>query len=130
MAKRICITCGIEYPLQEKYFALAHGSTTRHTTKCRECVKEYQAEYRIRKQQEEEEIGGIMHEIKAVPEEVKKRKIFKALNYIYLQAFGEQMNHKVYWCKNDECVQIDINECGGCGSEMEEIGFVEYDGDK
>jgi len=44
--KRVCIKCGIPYPLQEKYFAYAHGSTTRFLTKCRDCIKEYQEEYR------------------------------------------------------------------------------------
>jgi hypothetical protein len=128
MDKRVCIKCGIEYPLQKKYFSLAHGSTTRYLTKCRECVKDYQEEYRIRKQ--EEESGVTMYEIKEVPEEVQKRKLVKALNHIYLQAFGEQLMEDIYWCKKDDCVQITENICGACDKPMEKIGFIDYNEDK
>lgn len=127
MDKRVCIKCGIEYPLQKKYFALAHGSTTRYLTKCRECVKEYQEEYRIRKQ--EEQSGVTMYEIKEVPEEVQKRKLVQAINYIHLQAFGEQLMEDIYWCRKDDCVQIGENVCGSCDKPMEKIGFVDYNED-
>jgi hypothetical protein len=127
MDKRVCIKCGIEYPLQEKYFAYAHGSTTRYLTKCRECVREYQEEYRIRKQ--EEEVGGGMYEIKEIPEATKKRKIVNALNYIHLQAFGEQLMEDIYWCKTDDCVQITESICGACDKPMEKIGFIDYNED-
>ena len=127
MDQRVCIKCGIEYPLQEKYFAYAHGSTTRYLTKCRECVREYQEEYRIRKQ--EEEVGGGMYEIKEIPEATKKRKIVNALNYIHLQAFGEQLMEDIYWCKTDDCVQITESICGACDKPMEKIGFIDYNED-
>lgn len=126
--KRVCINCNISYPLQEKYFALAHGSTTRYLTKCRECIKEYQEEYRIQKQ--EEESGVVMHEIKEISDEVKKRKLVQAINYIHLQAFGEQLMEDIYWCKKDDCVQITENICGACDKPMEKIGFVDYNEDK
>lgn len=128
MDKRICITCNIQYPLQEKYFALAHGSTTRYLTKCRECVKEYQEEYRIQKQ--ERESGVVMHEIKEIPESTKKRNILKAFNYIHLQAFGEQLMEDIYWCKADDCIQITESTCGKCSKTMEKIGFIDYNEDK
>lgn len=129
MDKRICNTCNIEYPLNEKYFSYAHGTHTRFLTKCRECVKEYQTEYRLQKQQQEQEAGGIMHEIKQVPDSVKKTKLLKAFNYIHLQAFGEQLMEDIYWCKTDDCVQITENICGACDKPMEKIGFVDYNED-
>lgn len=122
--KRVCIKCGLQYPLQEKYFALAHGSTTRYLTKCRQCIKEYQEEYRIQRQ-EEQEVGDKMYEIKEIPEEVQKRNLLKAFNYIHLQAFGDQMESNIYWCKKDSYVQLDNQECPDCGKSMEKIGFVE-----
>ena len=126
MDKRVCISCNIEYPLHEKYFGYAHGTHTSFLTKCRECVKEYQAEYRIKKQQEEQEAGGIVHEIKEIPDSVKKRNILKAFNHIHLQAFGEQLMEDIYWCKTDDCVQITENICGACDKPMEKIGFIDY----
>ena len=42
-----------------------------------------------------------MHEIKQVPDSVKKTKLLKAFNYIHLQAFGEQLMEDIYWCKTD-----------------------------
>jgi len=124
MDKRVCIKCGIAYPLQKKYFDLAHGSKTRYLTKCRECIREYQEEYRIKKQ--EEESGKIMYEIKEVPDSVKKRNLVKAINHIHLQAFGEQLMEDIYWCKKDDCVQITDSICGKCDKTMEKIGFVDY----
>jgi hypothetical protein len=123
--KRICIKCNISYPLQEKYFALAHGSTTRYLTKCRECIKEYQEEYRIQRQ-EEEKVGGGMYEIKQVPESIQKRNLLRAFNYIHMQAFGEQMTEMIYWCKADEHVQITEDQCPKCNKTMEKIGFIDY----
>lgn len=124
MDKRTCINCNIEYPLQKKYFAHVHGSTTRYLTKCRECIKEYQVEYRIKKQ-EEQEVGDGMYEIKEISEEVQKRNLLKAFNYIHLQAFGEQMESNIYWCKKDNHVQLDSQECPECEKPMEKIGFIE-----
>jgi len=126
MDKRVCIKCSIAYPLQEKYFSLAHGSTTRYLTKCRECIREYQEEYRIKKQEEQ---GEIMHEIKEIPDLVKKRNLVKAINHIHLQAFGEQLMENIYWCKKDDCVQITDSICGKCDKTMEKIGFVDYSED-
>ena len=124
MDKRICTKCEIEYPLQDKYFALAYKSGTRRVTVCRECRKEYDRQYRIAKQ--EEEVGDGMYEIKEVPEEVQKRNLLKAFNYIHLQAFGEQMTEMIYWCKADDCVQISDDNCGKCNKTMEKIGFIDY----
>ncbi len=124
MDERICIKCNISYPLQEKYFALAHGSTTRHNTVCRECRKEYDRQYRLARQ-EEEQVGGGMYTIKEEPIESKKHRLLKAFNYIHLQAFGDQMESDIYWCKNDENVQLDNQECPECGKSMEKIGFIE-----
>ena len=126
MDKRVCIKCGIEYPLQEKYFAYAHGSTTRYLTKCRECVREYQREYRISR---EEEVGNGMYTIKEEPLESKKHRMLKAFNYIHLQAFGEAMTENIYWCKKDDCVQITEDICGKCNKTMEKIGFIDYNED-
>lgn len=126
--KRVCIKCGIPYPLQEKYFAYAHGSTTRFLTKCRDCIKEYQEEYRIQKQEQESGVA-VMHEIKEISDEVKKRKLVSAMNYIHLQAFGEAMTENIYWCKKDDCVQITEDICGACNKPMEKIGFVDYNED-
>jgi hypothetical protein len=123
--KRVCIKCEIEYPLNEKYFGYAHGTHTRFLTKCRECVREYQEEYRLKKQ-EEEQAGGGMHEIKEIPTEVQKRKLLKAFNYIHMQAFGEQMTEMIYWCKADEHVQITEDQCPKCNKTMEKIGFIDY----
>lgn len=128
MDKRVCIKCNIEYPLNEKYFSYANGTHTRFLTKCRECIKEYQEEYRERKQ--EEESGVVMHEIKEISDDVKKRKLVQAVNYIHMQAFGEQLMEDIYWCKADDCVQITENICGSCDKPMEKIGFVEYNEEK
>jgi hypothetical protein len=128
MDKRICIKCGISYPLQEKYFALAHGSTTRFITKCRECVKEYQRQYREDKQ---EELSDGMYTIKEESIETQKHRMLKAFNYIHLQAFGEAMTENIYWCKKDDHVQITDEVCSKCDKTMEKIGFVDYnEGDK
>jgi hypothetical protein len=123
MDKRVCIKCEIEYPLEDRFFALAHKSGTRRVTVCRECRKEYDRQYRIAKQ--EEEVGDGMYEIKEVPEEVQKRNLLKAFNYIHLQAFGEQMESNIYWCKQDNHVQLDSKECPECEKPMEKIGFME-----
>jgi hypothetical protein len=124
---RVCIKCEIEYPLIDNYFGLAHGSTTRRLTVCRECRKEYDRQYRINKKQEEQEISGDeMYTIKEEPLESKKHRLLKAFNQIHLQAFGEQMSENIYWCKEDDCVQITDNQCGKCNKTMEKIGFVDY----
>lgn len=68
-----------------------------------------------------------MHEIKQVPDSVKKTKLLKAFNYIHLQAFGEQLMEDIYWCKTDDCVQITESICGACNKKMEKIGFIETD---
>jgi hypothetical protein len=124
MDKRVCIKCEITYPLEDKYFALAHKSGTRRVTVCRECRKEYDRQYREAKQ--EEEVGNGMYEIKEIPEQVQKRNLLKAFNYIHLQAFGEQMTEMIYWCKADDCVQISDDNCGKCEKTMEKIGFIDY----
>ena len=127
MDTRVCIKCEIEYPLIDNYFALAHGSTTRRLTVCRECRKEYDRQYRINKKQEEQEISGDeMYTIKEEPLESKKHRLLKAFNQIHLQAFGEQMSENIYWCKADDCVQITDNQCNKCNKTMEKIGFVDY----
>lgn len=129
MDKRICIKCDIEYPLQEKYFALVHGSTTRHTTVCRECRKEYDRQYRLNKK--EEEVNDGMYTIKEESIESQKHRMLKAFNYIHLKAFGEAMTENIYWCKTDDCVQITEDICGSCNKTMEKIGFIDYnEGDK
>ncbi len=66
-----------------------------------------------------------MYEIKEIPEEVQKRNLLKAFNYIHLQAFGDQMESDIYWCKNDNRVQLDSQECPDCEKSMEKIGFIE-----
>ena len=123
MDKRTCIKCEITYPLEDKYFALAHRSGTRRVTVCRECRKEYDRQYRVAKQ--EEEVGDGMYEMKEMPLEAQKRNLLKAFNYIHLQAFGEQMESNIYWCKKDNKVQLDIQECPECEKPMEKIGFIE-----
>ena len=123
MDKRVCIKCEIEYPLEDRFFALAHKSGTRRVTVCRECRKEYDRQYREDKK--EQEVGDGMYEIKDIPEEVQKRNLLKAFNYIHLQAFGEQMESNIYWCKKDNKVQLDIQECPECEKSMEKIGFTE-----
>ncbi len=123
MDKRICIKCEIEYPLEDRFFALAHKSGTRRVTVCRECRKEYDRQYREDKK--EQEVGDGMYEIKDIPEEVQKRNLLKAFNYIHLQAFGEQMESNIYWCKQDNHVQLDSQECPECEKPMEKIGFIE-----
>lgn len=127
MDKRVCIKCDIEYPLENKYFALAHGSTTRRLTVCRECRKEYDRQYRLNK---EEESGDGMYTTKEEPLESKKHRMLKAFNYLHLKAFGESMTEKVYWCPDCDCIQITDQECGSCTKSMEEIGFVDYNEDK
>jgi len=127
MDKRVCIKCSIAYPLQEKYFSLAHGSKTRYLTKCRECIREYQEEYRILRQEEEQEqIGAKMHKIKEVPDSVKKHNLLKAFNHIHLQAFGEQMTEMIYWCKACDYIQVTDDNCVKCNKTMEKIGFIDY----
>ena len=126
MEDRTCIKCEIEYPLTDKYFALAHGSTTRRLTICRACRKEYDRQYRLAKQEEQQTSGVDMYTIKEEPLESKKHRLLKSFNYIYLQAFGEQMSENIYWCKEDDCVQITDNTCGKCNKTMEQIGFVDY----
>ena len=123
MDKRICVKCEIEYPLEDRFFALAHKSGTRRVTVCRECRKEYDRQYREEKK--EQEVGDGMYEIKDIPEEVQKRNLLKAFNYIHLQAFGEQMESNIYWCKQDNHVQLDSQECPECEKPMEKIGFME-----
>lgn len=123
MDKRTCIKCEITYPLEDKHFALAHKTGTRRVTVCRECRKEYDRQYRVAKQ--EEEVGDGMYEIKEMPLEAQKRNLLKAFNYIHLQAFGEQMESNIYWCKKDNKVQLDIQECPECDKPMEKIGFIE-----
>lgn len=123
MDKRVCIKCEIEYPLEDRFFALAHKSGTRRVTVCRECRKEYDRQYREDKK--EQEVGDGMYEIKDIPEEVQKRNLLKAFNYIHLQAFGEQMESNIYWCKQDNHVQLDSQECPECEKPMEKIGFIE-----
>jgi len=123
MDKRICVKCEIEYPLEDRFFALAHKSGTRRVTVCRECRKEYDRQYREDKK--EQEVGDGMYEIKDIPEEVQKRNLLKAFNYIHLQAFGEQMESNIYWCKQDNHVQLDSQECPECEKPMEKIGFME-----
>lgn len=120
--KRICIKCNIEYPLQEKYFAFAHGSTTRYLTKCRKCKKEYNREYILNTK---EEVVSEMYKTKEEPTEAKAHRIHKALNYIHLQAFGDQMESNIYWCKKDEQVKLDSQNCPECDTPMEKIGFME-----
>lgn len=68
-----------------------------------------------------------MYTIKEEPIEAKKHRLHKAFNYIHLQAFGDQMESNIYWCKKDEKVQLDNQECPECGKSMEKIGFVETD---
>ena len=126
MDKRVCIACEIEYPLNEKYFGYAHGTHTRLLTKCRECVKEYQRQYREEKQ---EELGDGMYTIKEESLATKKHRMLKAFNYIHLQAFGEQMTENIYWCKKDEHVQMTTDVCPKCKKTMEKIGFVDYNED-
>ena len=129
MDKRTCIKCEIEYPLEDKYFALAHKSGTRRVTVCRECRKEYDRQYRLAKQ--EEEVGGGMYTIKEEPLESKKHRMLKAFNFIHLQAYGEAMSENIYWCKDCDCVQITEQECGSCTKPMEKIGFIDHnEGDK
>jgi hypothetical protein len=123
MDKRICIKCEIEYPLQDKYFALAHKSGTRRVTVCRECRKEYDRQYRLAKQ--EEEVGDGMYTIKEEPMESKKHRLLKAFNRIHLEAFGETMTENIYWCKADNCVQLTDDICGNCNKTMEKIGFID-----
>lgn len=123
MDKRVCIKCEIEYPLEDKYFALAHKSGTRRVTVCRECRKEYDRQYREAKQ---EELGDGMYTIKEEPLEAQKRRMLKAFNYIHLQAFGDQLTENIYWCKSDEHVQITKDECPKCNKTMEKIGFIDY----
>jgi len=123
MDKRTCIKCEITYPLEDKHFALAHKSGTRRVTVCRECRKEYDRQYRVAKQ--EEEVGDGMYEIKEMSLEAQRRNLLKAFNYIHLQAFGEQMESNIYWCKKDNKVQLDIQECPECEKPMEKIGFIE-----
>lgn len=123
MDKRTCIKCEITYPLEDKHFALAHKSGTRRVTVCRECRKEYDRQYRVAKQ--EEEVGDGMYEIKEMSLEAQRRNLLKAFNYIHLQAFGEQMESNIYWCKKDNKVQLDIQECPECEKTMENIGFIE-----
>jgi len=127
MDKRVCIKCEIEYPLEDKYFALAHKSGTRRVTVCRECRKEYDRQYREDKK--EQELGNGMYTIKEESIESKKHRLLKAFNYIHLQAFGEQLEQNIYWCKKDEKVQMDTQECPDCDKPMEKIGFVEYNED-
>ena len=127
MDKRTCIKCEMEYPLTDKYFALVHGSETRRLTICRECRKEYDRQYRLNKKQET--TGEDMYTIKEEPIESQKHRMLKAFNYIHIQAYGEPMTQMIYWCKTDDCVQIDIQECGACNKPMEKIGFVEYSED-
>jgi len=118
----------MEYPLTDKYFSLAYGSSTRRLTICRACRKEYDRQYRLAKQ---EESGGDMYTIKEEPLESKKHRMLKAFNFIHLKAFGETMSENIYWCKNCDCVQITQDECGSCTKTMEKIGFVDYnEGDK
>lgn len=124
MDKRICIKCNIEYPLQDLYFALAHGSNTRRLTTCRECRKEYDRQYRLAKK--EEVVGDNMYTIKEEPIEAQKHRMRKAFNYIHLQAFGEAMTENIYWCKKCDHVQITNQECSHCTKSMEKIGFVDY----
>ena len=133
MDKRTCIKCEIEYPLEDKYFALAHASSTRRVTVCRQCRKEYDRKYREAKKEEQEEVvGDGMYTIKEEPVESKKHRLLKAFNHIHLQAFGEQLTENIYYCKNDECVQITNNTCEKCNKTMETIGFIDYNetGDK
>lgn len=66
-----------------------------------------------------------MYEIKEIPVEVQKRNLLKAFNYIHLQAFGDQMESNIYWCKTDNKVQLDSQECPECEKPMEKIGFIE-----
>lgn len=127
MDKRVCIKCEIEYPLEDKYFALAHKSGTRRVTVCRECRKEYDRQYREDKK--EQELGNGMYTIKEEPLESQKHRMLKAFNYIHLQAFGDQLEENIYWCKQDEKVQTKNPECPDCGKSMEKIGFVEYNED-
>lgn len=123
MHKRTCIKCEIQYPLEDKYFALAHGSDTRRLTICRACRKEYDRQYRLDKQ---EQLGDGMYTIKEEPIETKKHRMLKAFNYIYLNAFGEPMTENIYWCRKDEYVQITNEVCPECNKTMEKIGFVDY----
>ena len=127
MDTRTCIKCEIEYPLIDQYFALAHGSTIRRVTVCRECRKEYDRQYRINKQEQQEVISGDeMYTIKEESLQTKKHRMLKAFNYIHLNAFGEQMSENIYWCKDDNGVQITDNTCSKCNKTMEQIGFVDY----
>jgi len=125
MDKRVCVSCGFEYPLEETYFGLAHNST-RYLTKCKLCIKHYQYEYRIRQQ---EESGKTMRAIKEIPDQIKKHNLLKALNYVHLQAFGEQLMEDIYWCKNCDYVRITESLCDKCNKTMEKIGFVDYSED-
>ena len=120
--KRVCSRCEIKYPLTDDYFAMAHGSSHRRLTICRECKKEYNREYILNTK---EEVISEMYTIKEEPMEAKTHRLRKALNYIHLQAFGEQMESNIYWCKKDEHVQLDSQECPECDKPMEKIGFIE-----
>jgi hypothetical protein len=124
METQVCIKCEIEYPLQDRFFALAHGSSVRRVTVCRECRKEYDRQYRLNKK--EDEVGGGMYTIKEEPIESKKYRLAKAVYWMHLQAFGEQLTENIYYCKNDECVQITDDVCGSCNNKMENIGFIDY----
>lgn len=123
MDKRICIKCNFEYPLEEKYFALAHGSTTRRLTTCRQCRKEYDRQYREARR---EQVNDGMYTIKEEPIESQKYRMLKAFNYIHLNAFGEAMTENIYWCKKCDHVQITDQDCSHCANIMEKIGFVDY----
>ena len=71
-----------------------------------------------------------MYTIKEEPIESKKYRLAKAVYWMHLQAFGEQLTENIYYCKNDECVQITDDVCGSCNNKMENIGFIDYNEDK
>lgn len=128
MDKRVCIKCEIEYPLQDKYFALVNKKGTRRVTVCRECRKEYDRQYREDKK--EQELGNDMYTIKEESLESKTHRMRKAFGYLHMRAFGEPMTEQIYWCKKCDCVQITTDECGSCNKTMENIGFIDYHEDK
>ena len=124
MDKRTCVKCELEYPIE--YFSIVNKKNGRRRTVCKQCVKEYQKQYRLENKVEIIREPREMYTIKEEPIETQKHRMLKAFNYIHLNAFGETMTENIYWCKADDCVQITDDKCGKCNKTMEKIGFVDY----